>query len=64
MTYYDYLIVYDNGNKTILGDCKSRMNINVNESFVVIDCSNLRKRILINLNHVQYIEENTKSHDN
>ena len=57
MTYYDYLIVYDNGGTTSIKECKKRMNLNEMESFIVIDCPNIGKRMRINLDHVLYIEE-------
>lgn len=57
MTYYNYLIAYTNGGTTTIGHCEKRMNLNEMDSFLVIDCTNLGKRMRINLEHVLYIEE-------
>jgi hypothetical protein len=57
MTYYNYLIAYDNGEKTAIDHCENRMNFDEIQSFLVIDCTNLGKRMRINLDHVVYIEE-------
>jgi hypothetical protein len=61
MTYYDYLIVYDNGGVTSIKECENRMNLNEMESFIVVDLPNLGKRQRINLEHVLYIEETETS---
>lgn len=61
MKYYNYLIAYDNGEKTAIGHCEKRMNFDEIQSFLVIDCTNLGKRMIINLDHVLYIEETETS---
>lgn len=57
MKYYNYLITYTDGVTTSIGGCEKRMNLNEMESFIVIDCPNIGKRMRINLDHVLYIEE-------
>lgn len=57
MTYYYYLFAYANGEKTTIDHCEKRMNLNEMDSFIVIDCPNLGKRMRINLDNVLYIEE-------
>ena len=57
MKYYNYLIAYANGEKTAIDHCEKRMNFDEIQSFLVIDCTNLGKRMRINLDHVLYIEE-------
>jgi triosephosphate isomerase len=57
MKYYNYLITYTNGEKTAIDHCENRMNFDEMDSFIVIDCQNIGKRMKINLEHVLYIEE-------
>ena len=57
MTYYNYLFSYTNGETTTISHCEKRMNFDGIQSFLVIDCTNLGKRMRINLDHVLYIKE-------